>query len=590
MIKDSELRDFMDQVMVRGENLELSQIMQAIKLCADDFGIPIACEFDEVKSGGVLSGSTESCFIVYHPEHKKDYYNICVRLRKQGKIGFIMLNDFGKSRLENNQASHDFTSQAVKDAIFNGGDTAYAVGAVLGSAARKLVKGGANKTKLEEEQQYYTVLMGVFQEFPPYLDEIRNNNILDNRNNTYVAPVQSQPVVESNISVPVAEKAEETYVEPIKDVKEEIQEQIQEEGYEPVPESKSTVTLDELMAEMDLGQNNFGISVDENINMLDEQVDTVKEFNSPKEKNIPDNASKRCPKCNTIQLSGMYCSTCGSELVDSVGDKIAEENQPKVSINLEPHSEICKSTYTSEPYNTNVWSDSQDNPEKPNGLIFAVIGMIVVLIVVLVIVIFGMLSKNKLGMAENEEANKKSSTYFTDEPSTGSNTSNTTTVDTVATTESVPQIQIQYTGMEGTVQQLLDLNFDFIEFYQVGMLNYGDYVSSLNLYVVNDSRMSTWGQFKDYVKNLYAGKRATAMITTDNKYWGPDGDSGRLYIFPGNFSSSDYNITWDIYTIEITSQSSSSCSFKVVDVATGYSANGTAVYENGKWLLQSEVY
>jgi hypothetical protein len=154
-----------------------------------------------------------------------------------------------------------------------------------------------------------------------------------------------------------------------------------------------------------------------------------------------------------------------------------------------------------------------------------------------------------------------------------------------------PASQIQYTGMEGTIQELLEQNFEFISYYQVGMLNYGSYDNNLKLYVVEDSRVSTWGDFKQIVYSIYSSKRAKEIIETDNKYWGPYGDSADLYVYPANFSTKSYSVTWDNYTIEINSQSSSLCKFTVTDVNSGYSTTGSAVQESsGKWLLESEVY
>lgn len=145
-------------------------------------------------------------------------------------------------------------------------------------------------------------------------------------------------------------------------------------------------------------------------------------------------------------------------------------------------------------------------------------------------------------------------------------------------------------GMEITIKMLLDKNFEFISFYQFGTLNTIGERNSLNLLMVNDPRIKTWKEFKDYVNNLYSYNRAYCITTSDNKYWGPYGDNGALYVYPENITRTDYSISWSTYTISINSQGSSTCDFTVTDVKSGYKTDGRAVKENGKWLLECEVY
>lgn len=150
--------------------------------------------------------------------------------------------------------------------------------------------------------------------------------------------------------------------------------------------------------------------------------------------------------------------------------------------------------------------------------------------------------------------------------------------------------EIVYEGMALVVKDLMTNNAEFLDFYTYGDLETTGKVNANNLIKVSDSRMSTWGEFKNYVNSLYASKRANVIITQENKYWGPNGDSGELYLYPDYPTGSDYDITWESFTVEITSESDSKCEFVVTDVATGHEAKGTIVKENGKWLLEKEVY
>ena len=160
MIKADDLREFRPVVRYQnGEGITLSTVQDAIQDCADKLGIPVAFRGDQVKSGGLFNSSVEDCVVLYHPEHQWDYYNICLRVKHQGNFAFVSINDFGKSKLEGNAGSRDFLKETIRH-----GSGAAKVGALIGAGARRLVMGGANKQKLEEEQNYYACLMDIFDE------------------------------------------------------------------------------------------------------------------------------------------------------------------------------------------------------------------------------------------------------------------------------------------------------------------------------------------------------------------------------------------------------------------------------------------
>lgn len=160
MIKADDLREFRPQYRYTdGLDITLATVQAVIKEAAAERGLPVAFKPDQVKSGSLFSPTIENCVVLYHPEHENDYYKICIRVSYQGNCAFVSINDFGKSRLEGNAGSRDFLKETLKH-----GSGAEKVGALIGAGARRIIKGGANKVKFEQEQQYYTCIADLFDD------------------------------------------------------------------------------------------------------------------------------------------------------------------------------------------------------------------------------------------------------------------------------------------------------------------------------------------------------------------------------------------------------------------------------------------
>lgn len=83
MIKADELREFRPVVRYQnGEGITLSTVQEAIKDCAMKMGIPVAFTSDQVKSGGLFNSSVEDCIVMYHPQHERDYFRFCIRVKR----------------------------------------------------------------------------------------------------------------------------------------------------------------------------------------------------------------------------------------------------------------------------------------------------------------------------------------------------------------------------------------------------------------------------------------------------------------------------------------------------------------------------
>lgn len=160
MIKEKDLREMRPNVRYQnGEAITLQTLQNALQDAANAHGIAVAFYADEVKYGGFIGGGTEPCLVLYHPEHEKDYFKVCIRVKKQGNYAFVSVNDFGVSTQLGNAGSKEFLKDTMKN-----GSGAEKVGALVGAGLRMMFKGGANKQKLEEEQMWYAIVEDMFDE------------------------------------------------------------------------------------------------------------------------------------------------------------------------------------------------------------------------------------------------------------------------------------------------------------------------------------------------------------------------------------------------------------------------------------------
>ena len=165
MIKEKELQELRPQVQYKkGEGITLQAIQSALDELARENDAAIAFRPEQVKYGGLL-GTSEDCLVVYHPEHQKDYFSIAIRVRHQGKFAFVAADTFGVSKLMKADAVRKQVLATAKEGLnyrgFNPLQSAAAgasyVGAV-GVGIHKLIKGNSDKLKLEEEQQWYSII------------------------------------------------------------------------------------------------------------------------------------------------------------------------------------------------------------------------------------------------------------------------------------------------------------------------------------------------------------------------------------------------------------------------------------------------
>ena len=116
-----------------GENVNLMSVRNAIQEEADANGIPVAFGEDKLKVGGLLSSTLEDILIMYNPQHPTDYLRFAIRVMHQGRYAFMHVYNLGGSK--NFRYDHKF-----------------------GAAASIMKAIGGHKAKLQEEENYYTIL------------------------------------------------------------------------------------------------------------------------------------------------------------------------------------------------------------------------------------------------------------------------------------------------------------------------------------------------------------------------------------------------------------------------------------------------
>lgn len=153
MLKLKDLESMGTVSFGNADGVTLDNIKTAISDLAAQNQIPIAFYTEDAKEGGLLS-STVTALVAYHPEHRRDYFNMAMILNKQGAFGSVAVYAAGKSKQMNKFYRSDISKGAVGAALMGGGSRA--VGAAIGGALGSI---GKSKAKLQEEQLYYDIVL-----------------------------------------------------------------------------------------------------------------------------------------------------------------------------------------------------------------------------------------------------------------------------------------------------------------------------------------------------------------------------------------------------------------------------------------------
>lgn len=156
MLKEKEL-NFVFEVADKVGNV--GQIESVLQEKAKEAQILLATEKDQVKKGGMLNSSSVECLVLYHPSHKKDYFNFVLVVEQ----GSIRVYSYGESKnqkkLDNRSVGAGVMSHGLKQADHNARE-GKSIGMTLTAASliggmKALSSIGGSKSKKQEEDSYY---------------------------------------------------------------------------------------------------------------------------------------------------------------------------------------------------------------------------------------------------------------------------------------------------------------------------------------------------------------------------------------------------------------------------------------------------
>ncbi|MDR2569494.1 MAG: hypothetical protein LBD23_04230 [Oscillospiraceae bacterium] len=145
MIDISDLREIHPVVCYspKGDTVTFEAIKKLINRTAKAHGISISFDYDEVSSGEGDSIIIENCLVVFHPNHRNDFFNVIFRIRREGDKAFIFKSEYGNSaQLEKTYTLIDAAQDVEKS---NSGSD------------------NIDISLLEAEQMYYRALMAIFK-------------------------------------------------------------------------------------------------------------------------------------------------------------------------------------------------------------------------------------------------------------------------------------------------------------------------------------------------------------------------------------------------------------------------------------------
>lgn len=117
---------------------------------------------------------------------------------------------------------------------------------------------------------------------------------------------------------------------------------------------------------------------------------------------------------------------------------------------------------------------------------------------------------------------------------------------------------------------------------------------------VDTTKFASYADFEAYVGSIYT-KETTKMLLNDYPYEGQPkylNIDGKLCLDTNLSGAKGYYVDWSSYTVNITKSDDKTCEFTLTAKITepgdnptpeDYPATGKAVFEDGKWLLESRI-
>lgn len=99
MIKENNLRNFRPDVQyTNAQGLTLQTLQNLLKQKVNEYQLEIDFYYDQIKGSALINPPITDCIVMYHPRHKKDYFNIVISIRRRGNISIVSCNDIGTSK------------------------------------------------------------------------------------------------------------------------------------------------------------------------------------------------------------------------------------------------------------------------------------------------------------------------------------------------------------------------------------------------------------------------------------------------------------------------------------------------------------
>lgn len=149
---------------------------------------------------------------------------------------------------------------------------------------------------------------------------------------------------------------------------------------------------------------------------------------------------------------------------------------------------------------------------------------------------------------------------------------------------------------EQDVRILMEHNLDCYYLFYVSPLAQGGGTDSDGYTKADNSYFASYKELSDFVENTYTQEKSAYLLSSYPTKSNPlyIEKNGLVYIDLDAITPVEYNVIWDdSYTVEFTENSTTKCSFNLTTEdfeGKEYVASGSAVFENGKWLLEDIVH
>lgn len=172
MIQEKHLTEFLaPKPLSAHAPATVAALDDALRTAADANQIPYACHTEDVRFGGMLKNHIDSCLVITHPEHQRDYFSLVISCTGEK----LTVYRYGSSKQMDKLAEKAsfkgsagtfgnglFGGHDVDDAVTGAAANIYGAGKMMKGTAGMLIHGlkalGGSKQKLEEEKAWYAAI------------------------------------------------------------------------------------------------------------------------------------------------------------------------------------------------------------------------------------------------------------------------------------------------------------------------------------------------------------------------------------------------------------------------------------------------